>query len=96
MGRLVPRDLVKVFRVDPWPTSSPGVTGYTVTGETVETHPRHVQFHTVNDLKASMCSRGKQLERWAWVGWRDGRFGAKEIVTVELDDSKFQHEAEAS
>lgn len=90
------RELVRVERVDPCPTVNPRVTSYLVTGETVEEQPRHVQFQTVNDLKASICSRSKPLKRLVWVGWRDGRFGAKEIVTVELDDSRFVHEDQAA
>jgi hypothetical protein len=92
----MPRDLVKVLRVDPCMTVNPQVTSYTVTGETVTAQPRHVQFQTINDLKASICSRGKQLERWVWIGWKDGRFNAKEIVTVELDDSRFVHADQAA
>ncbi len=90
------RELVRVERVDPCPTVNPNVTTWTVTGETIEQYPRTVQFQTINDLKASICSRGKQLERLVWVGWRDSRFGVKDIVTAELDDSKWQHEGEAS
>jgi hypothetical protein len=84
----VPTDLIKVERVDPCRTVNPSVTSYVVTGETIEEQPRTVQFTTINDLKASLCSRAKQTERYVWIGWRDGRFQSKDIVTVTLDDSK--------
>lgn len=85
----MPTDLIRVERVDPCKTVNPQVTSYLVTGETVEETPRTVQFSTINDLKASLCSRARQLERYVWIGWRDGRFQSKDIVTVKLDDSKW-------
>lgn len=85
-------DLIKVERVDPCRTVNPNVTRYTVTGITVEEQPRTVQFGTVNDLKASLCARAKQTERYIWIGWMERRFSTREIVSVKLDDSKFEHE----
>lgn len=90
------RELVKVERVDPWQTQTPGVMGYTVTGVTIEESPRTVQFQTISDWKAAICSRAIQLEQWVWIGWRDSRFGVKDIVTVELDSTKFQHADKAA
>lgn len=90
------RELVRVERVDPWQTANPSVKGYTVTGATIEETPRTVQFHTINDLKASLCAVAAQKDRLIWIGWRDSRFGVKDIVTAELDDSRFQHEDKAA
>ncbi len=89
------RELIKIERVDSWPTSEPGITGYTVTGETVEIEPRTLQFQTVNHWKASLCSQGKKTARLVWIGWRDTRYG-HDIVTAELDTSRWEHEGAAS
>jgi len=90
------RELIKVERVDPCKTVNPSVTSWTVTGETVELHPRTMQFHTINDWMASIFAQGKQMERLVWVNWRSSRFGVKDIVMAELDRSKWEHESEAS
>ncbi len=89
------RELLRVERVDQWPTAKAGVTGYTVTGETIEAEPRTVQFQTANDWKAAVCSQAGHLKKLVWIGWRDTRFG-HDIVTVEIDTTKFEHESEAS
>jgi len=88
-------DLVRVERVDPWQTPS-GVMAYTVTGVTVEDQPRTVQFQTINDWKAALCSQTAQRGKLLWIGSKDSRFGVKDIVSVEIDTSKFEHESEAS
>ncbi len=90
------RELLRVERVDPCKTVNPSVTSWTITGETVELHPRTMQFHTIDPYLASMCSRGKQMERLVWVNWRSSRFGTKDIVMAELDNSRWVHESEAS
>ncbi len=92
----MPLDLVRVERVDPWQTADPGVMGYTVTGATIEDQPRTVQFQTINDWKASICSVSAERGKLLWIGWKDSRFGVKDIVSVELDTSKFEHEGAAS
>ncbi len=89
------RDLVRVERVDPCRTVNPSVMSYTVTGETIEDTPRTVQFQTANDWKAAVCSQAGKLKQLVWIGWRDTSFG-HDIVTVEIDTTKWQHESEAS
>ncbi len=90
------RELVKIERVDPCPTVNPKVISYMVTGETVELHPRTLQFQTINEWAASLCARGKQMERAVWIHYRSSQFGVKDIVAAELDTSKFEHEGAAS
>ena len=88
------RELVRIERVDSWQTANPSVTGHTITGETVEETPRSVQFQTFNDWKASLCAGAAQKHQLIWIGWRDTAKWGKDIVTAEIDTSKWQHEGQ--
>jgi hypothetical protein len=91
----VPLDLVAVERVDPCMTANPQVTSFTVTGLTVEDQPRTVQFHTICQRRAALCERSTKIGQHVWIYSKQSRYGW-DIVKVEPDASKFQHESEAS
>lgn len=84
----MPLDLVYVEHVGSVGTVNPAVTQHLVTGTTVEDHPRRLQMMTVNNLKAAACLRARAIGRHVWIGWKDSRYGP-EIVTVQIDDTKF-------
>lgn len=94
----MPLDLIRVRRVDDYPTKRPGVTLFAVKGETVEESPRYMTLKTFKPLVAALCLRAAAVEQLVWIGWKDGRpepFSADkqaDIVTCELDQTKFRYE----
>lgn len=88
----MPLDLIAIERIDPVQTANPRVTAFLITGEAMDVPRRHIQVETINEWKASICQRAKDAGQMVWVGWKDGRCRSKEIVTVKLDDTKFQHD----
>lgn len=90
----MPLTLVRVDRVGSVETSNPHVRQYFIDAHTVDELPLIEHFVTLNSLRASLCQRGKDLGRYVWIAWKDGRYATREIVTVKLDDSAFQYDAQ--
>lgn len=90
----MPLDFVTIERVDPCKTANPSVTSYTITAKTVDEQPRTVQFGTISNWQAALCERAKATGQYVWIGSKDTRYG-QDIVTITLDDSKFNYDAEA-
>lgn len=91
----MPRDLLRVDRVDDWPTQQPGLTLYIVRGVTVEDQPHALELRTLKPFQAALCQRAMETDQLIWVEWADARHRQRNLVTVVLDTSKFVHDAEA-
>jgi hypothetical protein len=63
-----------------------------VRGWTVEEEPRLLTVRTLNAWNASLCKQAMGLKQLVWIGWKAGRYGARDMVTAKLDDTKFQHD----
>lgn len=92
----MPVDLFTVRRVDAWPTQKPGVTLFLIRGETVSDTPVPYTLKTCKPLHAAACERAKQTQTYVWVTWKDARGLERDLVQVELDDSKWTPDAEAT
>lgn len=88
----MPLTLVTVDRVRSVATANPRVEQYFVDAHTVDELPLIVHFVTISQLRATLCQRAKDLGLYIWIVWRDGRYGTKEITSVQLDDSKFDYD----
>lgn len=89
----MPIDLIRVLAVHPVRTVNPAVMQYLIDAETVEEHPRHMQYMTINELRAALCQQVAGTSSLLSVAWKDSRYRTKEIVTVELDGSAWLDQA---
>ena len=82
----MPLDLVRVHRVSP-------MAPFYIHGETIEEHSLPLQVFTWDAMKASLCRRAQETNQLVWIGWRDTRKRDKELITVELDATKWNPDA---
>ena len=77
----MPRDRIRVERVDEFVTRKPGVTQFIIEAETDRGFTQ--QYETVNPYLASLCDRSK--DKWIDIVWRDSRFG-RQVVDIPIVD----------
>lgn len=85
----MPLYLVRVDHIGSVGTVNPQVRQYCISATTVDEAPRSVQFVTINTLRASLCERALKVGQLVWVMWKDGLHRSRDIVSVRLDDSRF-------
>ena len=88
----MPLDLMKVEQIDSWEGVAGAPTVWIVKGATLEERPRQLKVRTLKPLHAAACECALRTDSLIWVGWRDGRHGAKDMTTVKFDDSQFHHD----
>lgn len=75
----MPISIVHIADVSPYATSVPGLNRFRVDAENWE------RFWTVNAFKASLCERARALGVPVKITWKDGRFGSRDLVFVEIE-----------
>jgi hypothetical protein len=88
----VPVELLRVERIDSWDSNASSHNVWLVRGWTVEEEPRLLTVRTLNAWNASLCKQSMDTKQLVWIGWKAGRYGARDMVTAKLDDTKFQHD----
>lgn len=88
----MPLSLMSVERVDPWAGQDGSPDVWIVRGYTVEDVPELVKVRTLKPWAASLCERARDTQQRVWVTWKDGRGQTRDLVTVELDTTRFQYE----